>query len=80
MPAEFVGEDGPEMPPLAKGGIIRPRPAVPYVPGKAITCKWCSKALGVLHGVFICPRCDYDHASATVIPNERDIKDQYPKP
>lgn len=62
MSAEFIGESGPELTPPRKP---RPyvRPAVPYVPGSdgvaKVRCKWCSSALGVLSGVFVCTPCDH---------------------
>lgn len=39
-------------------------------------CKWCAQRRGALPGgVLICVACDYDHAWATVIPNEHKIRD-----
>jgi hypothetical protein len=36
----------------------------------------CELRRGLLPGgILICPVCDYDHASATIIPNERVAKD-----
>ena len=41
-----------------------------------VICKWCDRRRGVLPGgILICGFCDYDHDHATVIPNERLIKD-----
>lgn len=36
----------------------------------------CGKRRGMLPGgVLVCGRCDFDHDAATVIPNERYVKD-----
>lgn len=36
----------------------------------------CGKRRGFLPGqVLVCPTCDFDHARATVIPNERRTRD-----
>lgn len=35
----------------------------------------CGRSRGILRGVLICAVCDYDHSSATVIPNENQVKD-----
>jgi hypothetical protein len=39
----------------------------------------CGKRRGVFPGgVLVCPNCDFDHASATVMPNERYARDVPP--
>jgi len=40
----------------------------------------CGRPRGVLKGVYICGKCDYEHSKATVIPNESLIRDQNPRP
>lgn len=53
----FIGESGPE--PIDPRPYVRP--SVPVVPGNTsakVLCKWCSSALGVLHGIFVCTPCD----------------------
>jgi hypothetical protein len=36
----------------------------------------CGRRRGMLpQGILICSKCDYDHASVTVVPNENKIKD-----
>jgi hypothetical protein len=40
-----------------------------------IDCLACGKRRGLLHGILICPVCDYSHEGASVIPNEDQVKD-----
>lgn len=35
----------------------------------------CGRRRGLINGVLVCSRCDYDNGKATVIPNERFAKD-----
>jgi hypothetical protein len=46
----------------------------------------CGRLRGVLwvgpypYPILVCSRCDYDHAHATIIPNEHKIRDQNQEP
>lgn len=62
---------------------------MPTGPGR-IACRWCRKNRGLLvigppghlHGILLCPRCDWahDHAAGPPPAVEHRIRDVDPKP